>query len=100
VLAANLDFESEFRFHAHGLASGPDNLLPAMGGDVARRTVEELERLRRIEIESIDTQEAVSRILGSDGLAASAAPPTSGLVEQQAWFARIQGAPEGNERTV
>jgi hypothetical protein len=55
-----------------------------------RRAGEELELLRRIEIESADTREAVGQIFGSDGPALPEPSPTSGLVEQQAWFARIQ----------
>jgi hypothetical protein len=71
----------------------PDNLL-GLWVETWRRAGEELERLRRIEIESVDTQEAVRQIFGSNGLAGSPAPPTSGLVEQQAWFARISRAPK------
>lgn len=54
-----------------------------------RRAGVELERLRRAEIESVDTQEAVRQIFGSTAVIPPG-PPTSGLVEQQAWFARIQ----------
>jgi hypothetical protein len=57
-----------------------------------RRAGEELAFLRRIELESVDTQEAVRQILGEDGPAFRAPSSTSGLVEQQAWFARIQSA--------
>jgi len=57
--------------------------------DTWRRAGEELERLRRAEIESVDTREAVRQIFGSE-MPASPAAPTSGLVEQQAWFARLR----------
>jgi hypothetical protein len=57
-----------------------------------RRAGEELERIRRIEIQSIDTREAVRQIFAAGDLAGPAPPPTSGLVEQQAWFARIRQA--------
>ena len=64
-----------------------------------RRTGEELERLRRAEIESVDTREAIRQIFGSHGgthsPALPAPSPTSGLIEQQAWFARIQMARRG-----
>jgi hypothetical protein len=71
----------------------PDNLL-RLWVETWRRAGEELENLRRIEIKSVDTQEAVGQIFGSNGLALPPAPPTSGLVEQQAWFARIPRAPK------
>ena len=60
-----------------------------------RRAGEELEGLRRTEIESVNTQEVVRQIFGSDGPAVAAPPLTSGLVEQQAWFARIQKVRRG-----
>jgi len=55
------------------------------------RAGKELERLRRLEIESVDTRQAVREIFG-DARVETAAPPrtTSGLVEQQAWFARLR----------
>jgi hypothetical protein len=55
---------------------------------VGRRAGEELERLRREEMPTIDTREAVRQIFGS-AVPAIPAPPTSGLVEQQAWLAKI-----------
>jgi hypothetical protein len=69
--------------------ASPDDLLRRRWVETWRRAGEELESLRRIEIESIDTREAVRQIFGSDGPAVPAPPPTSGLVEQQAWFARL-----------
>lgn len=71
----------------------PDALL-RLWVEAWRRAGEELERLRRIEIESVDTQEAVSQIFGTGGLSLPPAPSTSGLVEQQAWFARIPRPPK------
>ena len=70
--------------------ASPDNSLLRRWVETWRRAGEELERLRRREIESIDTPEAVRQIFGSGGPAVPAPLPTSGLVEQQAWFARIQ----------
>ena len=75
--------------------ASPDNSLRRRWVDTWRRAGEELERLRRREIESIDTPEAVRQIFGSDGPAVPAPSPTSGLVEQQAWFARIQRVRRG-----
>jgi len=69
--------------------ASPDNSLRRRWVETWRRAGQELERLRRTEIESIDTREAVRQIFGGDGGAVPAPPPTSGLVEQQAWFARI-----------
>jgi hypothetical protein len=50
----------------------------------------ELERIRRTDIASADTQEAVRQIFsGYEPASQPPAAPTSGLIEQQAWFARI-----------
>jgi hypothetical protein len=63
--------------------------------DTWRHAGAELEKLRRAEIQSVDTQEAVAQIFGSgDDTAPELGSPTSGLVEQQEWFARIR-APHG-----
>ncbi|MGA9065069.1 MAG: hypothetical protein WB332_06775 [Bryobacteraceae bacterium] len=43
-----------------------------------------------IELESVDTEEAVRQIFGGDGPALPPPSSTSALVKQQAWFARIQ----------
>ncbi|MGA2116941.1 MAG: hypothetical protein ABSH56_19555 [Bryobacteraceae bacterium] len=69
--------------------ASPDDPLTRRWVETWRRAGEELERLRRIEIESVDTQEAVRQIFGGAAVAVPAPSPTSGLVEQQAWFARI-----------
>jgi hypothetical protein len=61
-----------------------------------RRAGKELENLRRTEIQSIDSREAIRQIFPSDGIPDPAAPPTSGLVEQQAWFARIRSGRLGS----
>ena len=55
-----------------------------------RRAGVELERIRREELERVDTQEAVRQLFGGgDSETPEPGPPTSGLVEQQAWFARL-----------
>jgi hypothetical protein len=54
-----------------------------------RRAGEELEFLRRTEIESVDTRDAIRQIFGSRQPALPPPSQTSGLVEQQLWFARI-----------
>jgi hypothetical protein len=51
----------------------------------------ELEAVRRRELRSLDTQEAIRQIFGEEDAAfPSPGPATSGLVEQQAWFARLR----------
>jgi hypothetical protein len=58
-----------------------------------RRAGAQLEGIRRAEIESIDTQDAVRHIFGSlDRAVSELGPPTSGLIDQQAWFARLRVA--------
>jgi len=55
----------------------------------------ELEAIRRRELRSLNTQEAIRHIFGEES---AGVPPvgqaTSGLVEQQAWFARVRAAKE------
>lgn len=70
-------------------SASPDHLLRQRWVETWRRAGEELERLRRTEIESVDTKQAVRQIFGSEAPALPPPSPTSGLVEQQAWFARI-----------
>jgi hypothetical protein len=57
-----------------------------------RRAGPELEEIRRREIESVDTGEAIRQIFGSSEalLRNLPASTTSGLVEQQAWFAKLR----------
>ncbi len=56
-----------------------------------RQAGDELAEQRRVEIESANMQEAVQQIFGSDGMTDGLpARQTSGLVEQQAWFARLR----------
>jgi hypothetical protein len=75
--------------------SSADDSLRRRWVETWRSAGEELEQIRRTEIESVDTQEAVRQIFGSDWPAVQAPPATSGLVEQQAWFARISRARHG-----
>jgi hypothetical protein len=58
-----------------------------------RRAGIELEHIRRVELQSIDTQQAVRHLF--DGFVAEPGPPTSGLIEQQAWFARLRDRRKG-----
>lgn len=55
-----------------------------------QRAGEELDQIRRRDIESLDTREAIRLLYGSQ-TAFRDLPPrtTSGLVEQQAWFAKM-----------
>jgi len=55
-----------------------------------RRAGVELEALRRSELARIDTREAVRQLFVGDCPALPPPLPTSGLVEQQAWFARLR----------
>ena len=71
---------------------------PVQDRELLRRWVEtwqraglELEEIRRREIEAMDTAEAIRQLFGST--AAYKDIPlrtTSGLVEQQAWFAKLR----------
>lgn len=62
--------------------------------DTWRHAGQELDKMRRREIESADTQEAVLQIFGTgdDPIDLPPPPATSGLVEQQAWFAKVRAA--------
>lgn len=57
-----------------------------------KRAEPELERIRRAELQSLDTREAIRQIFGTKVPMTSPAPASSGLVEQQAWFARLRNA--------
>jgi hypothetical protein len=60
-----------------------------------RRAGVELEAIRRRELQSLDTQDAIRQIFGEEtGAFPPAGPATSGLVEQQVWFARLRAAKE------
>jgi hypothetical protein len=73
--------------------ASPDPALLRRWVETWQRAGVELERLHRIELRSIDTREAIRQIFGGGRLPVSVpAPPTSGLVEQQAWFGRIPRA--------
>jgi hypothetical protein len=52
----------------------------------------ELDEIRKREIASTDTREAIRQLFGSSEAMFSHLPPrpTSGLVEQQAWFAKLR----------
>ena len=61
--------------------------------DTWRRAGEELDEVRRREIESAVTQETIRQLFGTgDWVADSPPATTSGLVNQQAWFARLRSA--------
>jgi hypothetical protein len=60
-----------------------------------RRAGVELEELRRREIESVDTQQAIRQIFSGPWPDLPPAPATSGLIEQQAWFRRLQSKRDG-----
>jgi hypothetical protein len=62
--------------------------------DTWRQAGPELDEVRRREIESADTQEAIRQLFGTGDHPLDLPPPseTSGLVEQQAWFAKMRAA--------
>ena len=80
--------------------ANPDEILRRRWVETWQNAGEELECLRRAEIESVDTQEAVRQIFGGDGPTVPASSPTSGLVEQQAWFARIHARTDARIQKV
>jgi hypothetical protein len=72
-------------------SGGPDAALLRRWVETWRRAGPELEAIRLRELGAVDTQEAVRQIFGAGPSAATfPAPATSGLIEQQAWFARLR----------
>jgi len=67
----------------------PNDPLVRRWVETWQRAGEELEAIRRAEIRSVNTQEAVRQIFGAGGPTLPPPSPTSGLVEQQMWFARL-----------
>ena len=56
-----------------------------------QRAGQEMEEIRRREIVATNTQEAVQQLFGSEDAFRGLPPRTSsGLVEQQAWFAKLR----------
>jgi hypothetical protein len=56
-----------------------------------KRAGRELEMIRRREIETTDTRKAIKQLFGPDAVLQEREPrTTSGLVEQQAWFAKLR----------
>lgn len=60
--------------------------------DAWKRAGKELEQIRRKEIREIDTQRAIEAFNGLVQIVVRdhPPPPTSGLVEQQAWFSKLR----------
>jgi hypothetical protein len=74
--------------------AAPEHDLLARWVDISRSAGPELEAIRRREIQAIDTCEAVRQIFGCSELWPDQPPRlTSGLVEQQAWFAKLRHDP-------
>ena len=73
----------------------PDDPLVRRWVEAWQYAGERLEALRQAEIASVDTQEAVRQIFGGAGPALPPPLPTPGLIEQQAWFARLYRARGG-----
>ena len=57
-----------------------------------RRAGPELEEIRRRELQALDTREAIRQLFGASESLFRNQPrrTTSGLVEQQAWFAKLR----------
>jgi hypothetical protein len=73
-------------------ATMPDDALLRRWVETWNRAGLALERIRRAELQSLDTKQAVRQLFAdSTRRPPQSAPPTSGLVEQQAWFARLIG---------
>lgn len=74
-----------------GQPASQDRELLRLWVDTWRRAGAELAEIRRHEIETADTQEAVRQLFGTEGYFDSCPlRTTSGLVEQQALFARFR----------
>lgn len=70
-------------------APDPDRDLLRLWVETWQRAGTELDEIRRREIESADTPQAIRQLFGDGPMDSTPAPTTSGLVEQQAWFARL-----------
>jgi hypothetical protein len=75
--------------HPH---TSPQRELLRRWVDTWRQAGPELDDVRRREIETADTQEAVQQLFGAgdDPIDIPPPPATSGLVEQQAWFVKMR----------
>jgi hypothetical protein len=59
--------------------------------EIWKQAGRELEEIRRRELQAIDTREAVRQLLGGPAVIRDMAPrTTSGLVEPEAWVARLR----------
>ena len=68
-----------------------DRELMRRWAETWRRAGQELDEIRRREIEATDTAEAIRQIFGSAVPSQEASRrTTSGLVEQQAWFSKLR----------
>jgi hypothetical protein len=74
--------------------ASPQRELVRRWVDTWRRAGPQLDEVRRREIETADTQEAVRQLFGAgdDPIDIPPQPAMSGLVEQQAWFAKMLAA--------
>jgi hypothetical protein len=71
--------------------AGKDRELMRRWVETWRRAGQELSEIRRHEIEATDTREAIRQLFGSAATFQDLPPrTTSGLVEQQAWFAKLR----------
>jgi hypothetical protein len=72
------------------MGSMADDGLQRRWVETWQRAAAELERIRRAELRSLDTRLAVRQIFAGMIVSLPPASPTSGLVEQQAWFSRLR----------
>ena len=71
--------------------ASPDPRILRQWVETWRRAGVQLAEIRRAETASCDTQEAIRQIFGGlDREISGYDPPASGLIEQQAWFARLR----------
>jgi hypothetical protein len=68
----------------------PDLELLRWWVETWRRAGQELDEIRRREIEATDTTEAIRQLFGAAWPLNIPPRTSSGLVEQQAWFARLR----------
>jgi hypothetical protein len=78
-----------------GSAADRDRELLRQWVETWRTAGVELEAIRRHELRSLNKQDAIRQIFGEENeVSPPVGEPTSGLVEQQAWFVRLRAAKE------
>ena len=72
--------------------AAPDHELMRRWVQTWQQAGQHLDEIRRREIQSTDTREAIRQLFGSSTAMLDNSPSraTSGLVDQQAWFAKLR----------